>query len=183
MTRPPSSGVLVEERVYEQQQAEGRIGKTERSRGKRGPAEHDIGARCIEPRQHEGEAEGGDAHQPLFDEARGGRKWVAAVHRVADFEEDQKGRKQHGERVGDAGGNVIRLPAQQPTGIGEGGGGNAIAEQQPVEDRRRRQRRADDARLVGKTSSDDEAERGDTPAQSRESEAVGDIGRRERRQG
>ena len=90
--------------------------------------EHDIGARRFEPRQHEGEAEGGDAHQPLFDKAGGGRKWVAAVHCVADFEEHEKGRQQHGERVGGAGRNVIGLPAQQPTGIGEGGGGNAVAE-------------------------------------------------------
>jgi len=95
---------------------------------------------------------------------------------MPDFEEDQKGRKQHGERVCGAGRNVIRLPAQQSTGVGEAGGGNAVAEQQLVEDRRRRKRPADDARLVGKTSGDDEAERRDTPAQRRESEAVGDEG-------
>ncbi len=175
--------ISAEERVCENEQAEGRAGEPERSRGERGPAEYDIGARCIEPRQDEGKAEGGDAHQPLFDEAGGGRVGVAAVHRMADFEEHQKGREQHGERVGRAGRNVIGLPAQQSTGIGEGRGGNAVAEQQPVEDRRRRKRRTDDAGLVGEASSNDKAERRDTPAQRRESEAVGDEGRGERRQG
>src|SRR5208337_1601021 len=174
--------ILVEERIYDNEQAEGRNGEAERSRGKRAPAEHGVGPRRLKPRQRQGEAEGGDAHQALFDEAGGGRIRVAAVHRMADFEECQKGREQHGERVGRAGRNVIGLPAQQPTGIGEGGGGNAVAEQQPVEDRRRRQRRAQDSRFVGETSSDDEAERRDAPAQRRESEPVGDEGRGERRQ-
>jgi hypothetical protein len=47
---------IAEERVCEQQQAEGRIGEANRSRGERGQAEHDICARRVEPRQDEGKA-------------------------------------------------------------------------------------------------------------------------------
>ena len=60
------------------------------------------------------EAERGHAHQAHLDKAVSGRKGVAAVRCVTDFEENQKGGEQHGERVGGARRQVVGLPAQEP---------------------------------------------------------------------